>query len=176
MEKDNRLRQMLEHVGITLDGFIDIDALLSDPESLENVAIYIGDEVLSSQKENFDIIVCSDKIKGPFGILPLGVAVSLRIGKPMIIWKEIAIGLHKLYPTDLAIYKKIPNAKALIFHDVAEKGNTPWKIAKDLEAMGFSIYKILLIVDTGSEKVEGFQDLKNQGKVMCLIMKGERKT
>jgi orotate phosphoribosyltransferase len=167
------LQSLLLQAGIKLDDYFDIDYLLKYPELLDAVATYIASAVLSSQAKDFDVLVCGDKIKGPFGILPLGVAVSLKIKKPLLVWKEIAIGLHKFFPTDVLSYQQTTNNRALIFHDVSDMGNTASKITMDLEKAGFVLYKIISLVDTGNQKVDGFVKLRDQGKVQSLLRKGE---
>ena len=161
--------KILEKEGVIKDKYADFDFLLDKPVVLERIATLIIEIKLKGKEKDFDAIVAADKIKGPYGALPLAILVAVKMKKQLLIWKEQLIGAHELFGNTEPFmeeqgrrYRK----RALILHDVNWRGSTVTKIAKDIEEKGFELFKILSILEREEvEKFQVFKDIEKRGIV-----------
>lgn len=165
-----KLMECFKQANIEIDGYIDIDRLLYHPKILENVASLVADYV-KEDKDNFSAIAVSDKIKGPYGILPAGVLVSVMLNRPLIVWKEFAVGFSRFFGVDAELEPSRPLfvKGVLILHDVLLRGNIIVKMDEALRSSGFELYKALVLIDKKQERIEEFKKLEKQSKITVLI-------
>jgi orotate phosphoribosyltransferase len=157
---------ILKKEGVIKDNYANFDLLFDKPSVLQTIADLIIKRKLNGKQTEFDVIVAADKIKGPFGALPLAILLAVKMQKHLLIWKEQLIGAHELFGNTEPFmeekgrrYRK----RALILHDVNWRGSTVAKIAKDLEEKGFELFKILSVLEREVEKFQVFKDIEKRG-------------
>jgi len=172
-----KLVECLRKAEVNLEGYTNIDRLLYRPNLLKKIANLIADYLKEEDKDKFSAIVVPDKLKGPFGILPIGILVAIKLNKRLIIWKEFAIGFERLFGVEAEIEDKSPPSEkgVLILHDVVVKGNTIVKITEELRRFGFPLYKALVLISKNQDRIEQFEKLEKKGKITILIPSRRRK-
>jgi orotate phosphoribosyltransferase len=125
--------------------YMSIDRVWTDPGSFLEIAAILEEYL---KNEDFDRIMAIDHIFNEFGALPIVAAVSSKMQKPLLIWKERGLLDHSFYG-DISAGDKI-----LILYDVTVGGRCLAKAAKDVEKIGGTITKIITLVDReeGAEK------------------------
>jgi len=140
--------------------WINLDHLwhLSDRmnEFSDYLAAYLD---LLSEELDFDFIILTDKLFGPFGSLPLFIIASLKCKNkhPFVIWKEWATpstGDSKTFGHLKS------NSNAMICHDVTDYGTTILKVVKDIYRIdpSIAISGVLSICSTERNGVSLIED------------------
>lgn len=164
-----QLEEILAEAKAFKKDYVDIDVLLDQPKLLNEAAEAIVATTLAKDRDSFDVIVVGDKLVGSFGALPLAVSIAVILEKPLLIWKEMIVGVHKFFgnlsPTKGGDTRK----KALILHDVIYEGNTIYKIFRDLEEAGFQVFRIVSVADRGKERCAPFKEIEDKGIVESFV-------
>jgi len=122
--------------GIMSPVYVDFRVLVSEPELLKLVAKHLAKKLDGIE---FDRIAAL-----PYAGLPIGVAVSMETGKPMIYPRKEA----KDYGTARLIEGRFqPGEKALIIDDVITDGGAKLEAVKPLEEAGLVVKDVVIILD-----------------------------
>lgn len=122
--------------GIMSPVYVDFRVLVSEPELLKLVAKHLAKKLDGVE---FDRIAAL-----PYAGLPIGVAVSIETGKPMIYPRKEA----KDYGTARLIEGRFqPGEKALIIDDVITDGGAKLEAVKPLEEAGLVVKDVVIILD-----------------------------
>lgn len=118
--------------------YIDLRLLASHPRALSLVARAIGD-LIAEKALDFDVLAAL-----PYGALPIGVAVSLQSGDPLIYPRKEVKGYGTQRQIE-GIYEA--GQVALVLDDLVTTGGTKVKGAEPLRHAGLTVNDIVVLID-----------------------------
>jgi uridine monophosphate synthetase len=143
--------------GIESPIYIDLRRLIAFPSILQQVASLYGDFLRDSR---CDVIAAL-----PYAGLPIGTAISLETGCPMIYPRKES----KDYGTGAAIEGVFrPGMKVLLIDDVATRGDAKFEAIERLESVGLNVIGACVLIDREGGARE---TLESQGKKLMSVFK-----
>ncbi len=123
--------------------YVDLRLLVSHPPLLRQVGDVLAERARAFQ---FDVLAAI-----PYAALPIGVAVSLALNKPLVYpRKEV-----KDYGTERSVEGAYQAGQmALLIDDLITKGQSKMEALAPLEAAGLSVHDILVLIDREQGGVE----------------------
>jgi uridine monophosphate synthetase len=137
--------------------YIDLRLLVTHPSVLKQAAIAIGDKL--SDAESFDRLAAI-----PYAGLPIGVAVALETGRPLIYPRKEAkdYGTAKLIEGE---YK--PGETVVLVDDLITKGTAKIEALKPLLDEGLRVKDLVVLID---REQGGKEELASRGIRLHAVM------
>jgi len=135
--------------------FIIIDNIWSDPAILREFSTLVADYIrtLDAFKEGkIKGLIAIDKIRFPFGCVPIAALIAVHLSLPLAIWKENA----NLLTGASHVFGLREKRGLLLLHDVTERGLTPIRVALDLYENYQCIPRIILTIVDREQGAEEF--------------------
>lgn len=142
--------------------YIDLRVLASHPRTLNLVARAYSD-LLTKTKLEYDLIAAL-----PYAALPIGTALSLQTGYPLIYPRKEA----KTYGTGRTIEGQYKSGQtALVLDDLISTGGSKIKGAQPLRDAGLNVQDIIVLIDRSGGKADA--ELSAHGLRLHSVMKIE---
>jgi uridine monophosphate synthetase len=143
--------------------YVDLRLLASHPDVLRQVALAYADllrrEILSRRSSTIDRLAAI-----PYAALPIGTAVSLETGLPLIYPRKEA----KDYGTARQIEGEFqPGDRAVILDDLITTGGSKLKAIAPLEAAGLEVQDVVVLID---REQGGGQELAEAGYHLHAVL------
>jgi len=132
---------------------VDVDVMWQQPETFEAFSTHLVEYVAASGiQDSITTVLAVDKVRFPFGLVPIASVVALRLGKPLAVWKENA----NILTGAPHLFGHLDSGHILLLHDVVVRGLTPLRVIIDLHKRHASApTTVLTIVDTETSSRNG---------------------
>lgn len=128
--------------------YVDVKYACTFPEILDEIATQMAEKLKNIE---FDRIACVE-----LGGVPLAVALSLKTGKPYVIFRKV----RKDYGVESdAVGELKAGERVVVVEDVTTTGTSAASVVERVERRGARVATVLTIVDRGEGAEERLQNL-----------------